>query len=226
LLARASGIPARLVTGYLPGQLDPLSGTYVVRRSDAHVWAEIYFDGVGWVPFDSTPRPETAGFGTGGTHKSPLSNSVFRTSLAVNIYDAVSDSPSRLNDLFNKANAGSMALIVLGALMAFGSFAVLAYLFIRSRRGSSGSVYSRIDGEGREEMLKIRQKIDQMLAKAGLGLKTPADTIGERWDSATWLTSAESRICTGSSRQRGRRHTTRHSSTPDWSPRPELVWNR
>jgi hypothetical protein len=187
LLARASGIPARLVTGYLPGRLDPLSGTYVVRRSDAHVWAEIYFDRVGWVPFDSTPRPETAGFGTGGTHKSPLSNSVFRTSLAVNIYDAVSDSPSRLNDLFNKANAGSMALIVLGALMAFGSFAVLAYLFIRSRRGQSGLVYSRIDGEGREEMLKIRQKIDQMLAKAGLGFKTPADTIGERWDSATWL---------------------------------------
>ncbi|MCH8309143.1 MAG: transglutaminase domain-containing protein [Chloroflexi bacterium] len=187
LLARASGIPSRLVTGYLPGQLDPLSGTYVVRRSDAHVWAEIFFDGVGWVPFDSTPRPETAGFGTGGTRRSPLSNSVFRTSLAVNLYDAVSDSPNKLNDLFNQANAGSMALIALGGLVTLGSFAALAFLFIRSRRGLSGQSYSRIEGDGREDMLKIRLRIDRMLAKSGLGSKTPANTIGERWDSATWL---------------------------------------
>lgn len=187
LLARASGIPARLVTGYLPGHLDPLSGTYVVRRSDAHVWAEIFFDGVGWVPFDSTPRPETAGFGTGGTRRSPLSNSVFRTSLAVNFYDAVSDSPSKLNDFLNQANVGSMALVVVGGVVTLGSFAVLAFLFIRSRRGLSVLSYSRIEGDGREEMLKIRQRIDRMLAKAGLGSKTPANTIGERWDSATWL---------------------------------------
>ncbi|MDP6452016.1 MAG: transglutaminase domain-containing protein [SAR202 cluster bacterium] len=187
LLARASGIPARLVSGYLPGQLDPLSGTYVVRHSDAHVWAEIYFDGIGWVPFDSTPRPETAGFGTGGTRRSPLSNSVFRTSLALNVYDAVSESPNKLNDLLNQANAGSMALILLGAVISFGSFTVLAFLFIRSRRGQSGLAYSRIEGDGREEMLKIRKRIDRMLAKAGLGAKTPSDTIGERWDAATWL---------------------------------------
>ena len=47
--------------------------------------------------------------------------------------------------------------------------------------------YSRIEGDGREEMLKIRKRIDQMLAKAGLAAKTPADTIGERWDPATRL---------------------------------------
>jgi hypothetical protein len=160
LLARASVIPGRLVNGYLPGHLAPLSGTYVVRRSDAHVWAEIYFEGVGWVPFYSTPRPEMAGFRTGGTHKSPLSNSLFRTSLALNVYDAVSESPSKLNDLLNQANAGSMAVIVLGGVVTFGRFAVLAYLFIRSRRGPSGLTYSRIEGDGRVEMLKIRKRTD------------------------------------------------------------------
>ena len=36
-------------------------------------------------------------------------------------------------------------------------------------------------------MLKIRQRIDRMLAKAGLGHRTPADTVGQRWDSTTWL---------------------------------------
>jgi transglutaminase-like putative cysteine protease len=58
-LAVASGLEARLVTGYLPGELDPLSGTYVVRASDAHAWTEINFrDNVGWVPFDGNPRED------------------------------------------------------------------------------------------------------------------------------------------------------------------------
>ena len=99
----------------------------------------------------------------------------------------MSESPSKLNDLLNQANSGSMALITLGGVVTFGSFAVLAYLFIRRRRGPSGMAYSRIEGDGREEMLKIRKRIDQMLAKAGLAAKTPADTIGERWDPATRL---------------------------------------
>jgi transglutaminase-like putative cysteine protease len=55
LLARGAGIAARLVTGYLPGQFDPLSGTYMVRESDRHAWAEVFFSNSGWVPFDSAP---------------------------------------------------------------------------------------------------------------------------------------------------------------------------
>ena len=55
LLARASGIPARLASGYLPGVRDPLSGAYMVRNADARTWSEIYFATHGWVPFDSTP---------------------------------------------------------------------------------------------------------------------------------------------------------------------------
>ncbi len=43
LLARASGLPARLALGYLPGVRDPLSGAHMVRVKDAHAWSEIYF---------------------------------------------------------------------------------------------------------------------------------------------------------------------------------------
>lgn len=54
VMARAQGIPARLATGYVMDERDPLTGTYVVRASDAHAWAEVWFPEVGWVPFDPT----------------------------------------------------------------------------------------------------------------------------------------------------------------------------
>lgn len=55
VLARSIGIPARIVTGYLPGQYQPLLGAFEVVASDAHSWVEIHFEAHGWVPFDSTP---------------------------------------------------------------------------------------------------------------------------------------------------------------------------
>lgn len=55
VLARAVGLPARIATGYLPGEYDVLSGGYVVRAADAHAWVEVNFIRHGWVPFDPTP---------------------------------------------------------------------------------------------------------------------------------------------------------------------------
>ena len=53
MLSRYAGIPARVVTGYLPGKPDDTGG-YLVRQQDKHAWSELYFSGVGWVPFDAT----------------------------------------------------------------------------------------------------------------------------------------------------------------------------
>ncbi|HOX27513.1 MAG TPA: DUF3488 and transglutaminase-like domain-containing protein, partial [bacterium] len=55
VLARAAGIPSRLITGFAPGDYNPLTGYFEVRGSDAHAWVEIYFPFIGWVPFDPTP---------------------------------------------------------------------------------------------------------------------------------------------------------------------------
>jgi hypothetical protein len=55
VLARAAGIPARFVTGYLRGERSRFAAHYTVRQSDAHAWVEVFFPGVGWVPFDPTP---------------------------------------------------------------------------------------------------------------------------------------------------------------------------
>nr|WP_314539925.1 DUF3488 and transglutaminase-like domain-containing protein [uncultured Massilia sp.] len=53
-LMRAAGVPARVVTGYQGGDLNPLDGWLTVRQSDAHAWAEVWLAGRGWVRVDPT----------------------------------------------------------------------------------------------------------------------------------------------------------------------------
>ena len=53
-MMRAAGIPARVVTGYQGGEVNPVDGTLVVRQSDAHAWAEVWLRGRGWVRVDPT----------------------------------------------------------------------------------------------------------------------------------------------------------------------------
>ncbi|WP_166238454.1 transglutaminase TgpA family protein [Paenibacillus turpanensis] len=85
VMSRSLGLPARWVKGYAPGsplvdeeqmfgfvpeaeREELLNGpnVFTVRNSDAHSWAEVYFEGYGWIPFEPTPgfvmpsvQPET-----------------------------------------------------------------------------------------------------------------------------------------------------------------------
>lgn len=67
VLLRAAGIPARVVTGYQGGQINPNGGYLIVRQSDAHAWAEALIDGQ-WRRFDPTAAvaPSRIELGLGG----------------------------------------------------------------------------------------------------------------------------------------------------------------
>lgn len=51
---RAAGVPARVVTGYQGGEINPVDGYLEVRQSDAHAWAEVWLQGKGWQRVDPT----------------------------------------------------------------------------------------------------------------------------------------------------------------------------
>jgi transglutaminase-like putative cysteine protease len=75
LMLRMDGIPARVAAGFKPGVYDPATQRWRVRALDAHAWVEVYFAGIGWVPFDPTPPrtvPSPASVGAG----SALSSSI------------------------------------------------------------------------------------------------------------------------------------------------------
>ncbi|HHY75047.1 MAG TPA: DUF4129 domain-containing protein [Bacillus bacterium] len=58
VLLRSLDIPARWVKGYTQGEfikpLDDDARLYAVKNANAHSWVEVYFPGIGWVPFEPT----------------------------------------------------------------------------------------------------------------------------------------------------------------------------
>ena len=54
VLMRAAGVPARIVTGFQGGEMNGVDGYWTVRNSDAHAWAEVWYEDRGWVRVDPT----------------------------------------------------------------------------------------------------------------------------------------------------------------------------
>ena len=54
ILMRALDIPARIVTGYQGGEVNPVDGYWTIRQRDAHAWVEVWQPSAGWVRVDPT----------------------------------------------------------------------------------------------------------------------------------------------------------------------------
>jgi transglutaminase-like putative cysteine protease len=55
LVARANGVPARLVNGFAGGRENSIGGFVELTRADAHAWVEVHYERAGWVRYDPTP---------------------------------------------------------------------------------------------------------------------------------------------------------------------------
>ncbi len=55
VMLRMLQIPSRVVTGFQSGVYNPISGSQLIRSSDAHSWVEAWLPDRGWVTFDPTP---------------------------------------------------------------------------------------------------------------------------------------------------------------------------
>lgn len=59
VMLRSLGIPARIMTGFAPGQFDAKTARYVVTEAQAHAWPQVYYAGIGWVDYEPTPIRDT-----------------------------------------------------------------------------------------------------------------------------------------------------------------------
>jgi transglutaminase-like putative cysteine protease len=60
VMLRTLQIPVRQMSGYGLGSYDDKTHRYSVNATDAHSWAEVYFPGYGWIPFEPTPDGQNA----------------------------------------------------------------------------------------------------------------------------------------------------------------------
>ncbi|MBA2446465.1 MAG: transglutaminase domain-containing protein [Chloroflexi bacterium] len=79
VMLRTLGVPARVVSGFAPGELDEAEGAFIAYESDAHSWVEVFFPRYGWItfepsslralpfrPFDENALANADGLGAGG----------------------------------------------------------------------------------------------------------------------------------------------------------------
>ncbi|OXS62554.1 hypothetical protein B1A99_01445 [Cohnella sp. CIP 111063] len=196
VMARSIGLPARWVKGYATGydqaamerarfggpdmEPDPLgAGTYTVRNADAHSWAEVYFEGYGWIPFEPTsgfsvpqPRPANA--------PEPIESSA-----------PVDASPVEPEVVVVENNWLLITSVSVGALLV----AAAATLFVvKSRRARN--VWSRLRHRGTTPNQRVVREMERLLSflhRQGLrreSHETIRETFG-RWSRKFSSLSAE-----------------------------------
>ena len=174
VMARSLGIPARLVTGYGSGDYNALTGYYEVRASDAHSWAEVYFAGYGWVPFDPTP----------GWTPQPYPTPVQTWFLSAT-GNPFADLNLPLGSVITNSVVGLtaiMPLLIVGAAMVVGIILAL-FLSRRFRRALVGQAvrrYSQLSNDRtRWAILKLYQRGLRLLQRKHYRQRTAAETLYE-----------------------------------------------
>lgn len=138
LMARTIEIPARIAVGFLrPTQVGGSdSETWIYSSHDLHAWPELYFDGVGWTPFEPTPStrqgamspPYTAGL---QPEVNPTASPTAPTPTSTSTATAQPSQGPRLPDEPGAVGAGrgqSGPPFLLGAMVALPLLLVLAAL--------------------------------------------------------------------------------------------------
>jgi transglutaminase-like putative cysteine protease len=87
VLARAAGLPARYVIGYLAETFDETDQVYIITADQAHAWTEVYFPGYGWIPFEPTG-------GRGAIDRLPEPSAELPEDFELDLSPLVDESPS------------------------------------------------------------------------------------------------------------------------------------
>lgn len=147
LMARTLGMPTRIVVGYLPGnpttektpeQTGEQTGgqtIYSVFSSQLHAWPEVYFNGVGWVPFEPTaslgvptsfsPASTTLGDLGAGTDVTSTPSPTASGATANPLDDGLDGAPSESGSAVPRVDPLPTVSIIFGILLALSIPALL-----------------------------------------------------------------------------------------------------
>ncbi len=202
LILRELGIPTRYVEGYIAGNMTKISredfvyGTYV-HDYEAHAWIEVYFDGIGWIQYETTPQYYAGMYGTSGTVGSTPTTPVLPDDEETDDNDepvtepdepdtAEDESTEETTDEEDAAIAliNRNSLIGLGVLVVIGAIAAVLYRIISRARAAedhrasvaaqvleSGFGQNTSESDRREMALEMTDAITNLLTYFDLSPK-------------------------------------------------------
>ena len=200
MLARAAGMPARLAVGYLPGVRDPLTGTYRVRESDRHAWAEVRFSQSGWVPFDGAPRNNQS------LGQRPMAGLTSWLSAGVGeeVFETLKGGPQKAFETLTSSVSGPVLWALAPSLAVVLLIGVWFQTGSRRRLSKAGRrllAYAVIPGDRRREIKKLYTEVERLIRRdagapradwqtAGHYASFAADRSQEIDDHLSWFTQA------------------------------------
>lgn len=161
VMARSVGIPARVAVGYMMEEPLPEGNGFLVRQEHAHMWAEIYFPGYGWLPFDAAPPIATI-------RDHPLQVLWYR-----------------VTSLFSKIGGGGLdAVLLVIVVLGTGALAV-SWLYARLRaRWERGARLRRLSGSSTPAAVAVTYETAlSELARKGWerpGWMTPSEYLAQQ----------------------------------------------
>ncbi|MFG1696186.1 DUF3488 and transglutaminase-like domain-containing protein [Nonomuraea sp. NPDC049309] len=177
LLGRALGLPTRIVVGFRPGTKE--GGVRQVRGGDVLAWAEVEFDGIGWVPFYPTPSRTRSGDGGDVAEGAPKQAKEIEQAINESAGQAEptpepsTDRPTPPPVPGEDASAGPLVWLAAGGgLVAVYLLAVAIVPAVRkARRRRAPSPAARVAGAWQQTVIRLRT--------AGLPVTTGTLTAGE-----------------------------------------------
>ena len=155
LMLRYFGIPARYAEGYFlsaaEAQKYGSEDTIILDENHAHAWAEYYLDGVGWVPFETTP----------GYMDDELEKAAFAISGETSKVYAQNDKPK--TNVEQEKEKSKVKEVISGLKMLPGIFAVVAalallaiFIYIAAMRKRLKNALKKIDGAENKDAIAMR----------------------------------------------------------------------
>ena len=216
-MARSLGLPARVAVGFTQGEKQA-DGTYKVLGKHAHAWPEVYFAGLGWIPFEPTPgrgNPDATTYTGVPTQQAdePPADPTTATTTGVTTPTTAGAGKTQIPDkgdqslptlpaggvtltrngssglpVVFRAMLGLVALLALAALWVVGLGRLSRGRWDRRRRRATGTV----DGEVMHEWHRMVAALD--LAGLGpTGFETPLE-VADRLGGSTAVDGRQVRV--------------------------------
>ncbi len=178
ILMRAADVPARVVTGYQGGAMNPVDGFWTVRQSDAHAWAEVWLAGRGWVRVDPTSAVAPSRTGTFARLAAPrgiIATAIFGTvspAVALNLRAAWEAVNNRWNQWVLNYSQASQLNLLKDIGFESPSWEDLIYLLCAIVVSASliGAGWSAWERQRQDPWLRLLARAARQLQRAGIAV--------------------------------------------------------